>query len=397
MEMNVGYRSVKNLNPHPKNPNKHSKEQVQRLADLIKYQGWRYPIIVSNQSGFIVSGHGRLAAAKLLKQEAVPVMFQDFENDDQEMAFLVSDNAIASWAELDLAAINAFVPELGPEFNIEMLGLKDFMVEPAEKVAPQCGEDEVPEVKESFVKPGDIWQLGRHRLMCGDSTSIDAVEKLMDGEKADMVFTDPPYGISVVKPDGNIGGNSVGKVGYGEKGQYDKKAKCGSYRPIIGDDEPFDPSFLLTLAPQTIIWGANNFASKLPDNSHWIVWNKEMPEGTDFSGAELAWTSIDKKAVKTYKFTWAGMTRQGNRKDEMAERVHPTQKPVGLFETILNDYNPASVIDLYGGSGSTLIACEKTTRRCFMMELDPHYCAVIVERWQKYTGKRAERILDGTS
>jgi DNA modification methylase len=111
-----------------------------------------------------------------------------------------------------------------------------------------------------------------------------------------------------------------------------------------------------------------------------------MPEGTDFSGAELAWTSIDKKAVKTYKFAWAGMTRAGNRKDELTKRVHPTQKPVGLFEKILVDYPCETILDLYGGSGSTLIACEKTNRKCFMMELDPHYIDVIVNRYVKYSG-----------
>lgn len=140
-----------------------------------------------------------------------------------------------------------------------------------------------------------------------------------------------------------------------------------------------------------IIWGGNNFASGLPDNSHWIVWYKNMPDN-DFSGAELAWTSIDKKTVKVYTHTWAGMTRAGNRKDELSKRVHPTQKPVGLFADILNDYGPASVLDLFGGSGSTLIACEKTNRKCFMMELDPHYCDVILTRWEKYTGKQAELI-----
>lgn len=384
--------SIQELKLHPKNRNKHPDDQISRLAAILKYQGWRYPVKVSNLSRLVISGHGRILAAKINGWTEVPVSFQDYDSEEQEYADLQADNAIASWAELDLSGINSDIEHLGPDFDIDLLGIKNFVIEPVDKLAPGCDEDEVPEKVEPRTKLGDIYQLGPHRLMCGDSTSIDAVEKLMDGEKADMVFTDPPYGMGVVKADGNIDGNRVGKNGYGEKGQYGKEAKCGVYRPIIGDDKPFDPTFLLSIAPIQIIWGANHFSEKLPTSPHWLVWNKEMPEGTDFSGAELAWTNIDKKAVKVYKFVWAGMTRQGNRKEELAQRVHPTQKPVGLFVNILNDYESASVIDLFGGSGSTLIACEKTNRKCFMMELDPHYCDIIIARWEKYTSKKAELI-----
>lgn len=383
---------IKDLKLHPKHRNKHPQDQVERLAKILKYQGWRYPVKISKRSGTVTSGAGRILAAKFNKWDEVPVSYQDYDDETQEYADVQSDNAIASWSELDFSAINLDVGELGPDFDIDLLGIKNFTVDVADKDLGD--EDEVPEHVEPTTKLGDVYQLGSHRLMCGDSTSIDAVDKLMNGEKADMVFTDPPYGMSVVKADGNIDGNRVGKNGYGEKGQYGKEAKCGVYKPIIGDDKPFDPNPIFGLAPLQIIWGANHFSEKLPTSPHWIVWNKEMPEGTDFSGAELAWTNIDKKAVKVYKFSWAGMTREGNRKDELTKRVHPTQKPVGLFEKILNDYDPKSVIDVYGGSGSTLIACEKTDRKCFMMELDPHYCDVIVARWEKYTGKKAE-LLNG--
>ncbi len=394
--MQIEWVPTNSLVPNAKNRNFHPKEQIERLAKIIKANGWRHPIIVSKLSGQVVVGHGRLEAAKLLSEPKVPVHFQDFANEMEEFQFGVADNAIASWAELDLSGINADLPQFGPELDINLLGIKDFEIEPADKYGDKDA-DEVPAVKDTNIKVGDLFALGSHRLLCGDSTQRDSVERLMNGEKADMVFTDPPYGINAVKPDGNIGGNRVGKNGYGDKGQYDKKAKCGVYRPIIGDDKPFNPKPLLEHAPLQIIWGANHFSHELPTSPHWIVWNKEMPSGTDFSGAELAWTNIDKRAVKVYKFTWAGMTRQGDRKDELTKRVHPTQKPVGLFEMILNDYAPDSVIDLYLGSGSTLIACEKTNRKCYGMEIDPQYVQVVIDRWEKFTGQKATKISTGAA
>lgn len=295
-------------------------------------------------------------------------------------------------------------------------GLKEFMVEAdlkfddvkdfrfpevdLESFAPEDetnnseGEDDIPEVSEKcHVKLGDLFLLGDHRLYCGDSTNKECVDLLMDGENVDLLLTDPPYGIDVVKSDGNVGGNRKnGKVGFANAGKYGAKASCRTYKSIIGDDKPFDPTFLTDLGDNQIIFGANNFASNLPDNSHWIVWDKKMPEKNDFSDAELAWTSFNKKIVKTFVFGWAGMIREGPRKDELENRVHPTQKPVGLFENILNYYDTYSILDLFGGSGSTLIACEKTNRKCMMMELDPHYIEIIIERFIKYSNKDVYRV-----
>lgn len=188
--------STSELAPHPKNRNKHPDEQIERLAKVLKYQGWRYPVKVSKLSGFITSGHGRLLAARLNGWKEVPVNFQDYEDEAQEYADVQADNAIASWAELDLAGINSDIGDLGPDFDIDLLGIEDFTLEIAEKLEPQCDEDDIPEQVEAKTKRGDIYKLGRHRLMCGDSTSIDDVERLMAGDKADMVFTDPPYGVA---------------------------------------------------------------------------------------------------------------------------------------------------------------------------------------------------------
>jgi DNA modification methylase len=224
--------------------------------------------------------------------------------------------------------------------------------------------------------------------MCGDSTSIDAVERLMDGRKADMVFTDPPYGISVVggakARNGSIGGAKARNGSIGGAG----KVKAGEYRAVIGDDEDYNPSHIFACFPNAkyILWGANYYSDKLPIGGRWFVWDKNRGEGTTFSDCELAWSNIKGIVVKKYKVTWDGMNREG----ESGKRVHPTQKPVLLSEKILTDFHhEKQIVDLFGGSGSTLIACEKTASNCFMMELDPKYCDVIVKRWQAFTGQTA--------
>lgn len=371
---------VQDLKPNPKNRNKHSDDQISRLCDILKYQGFRSPIIVSNRTGLLVAGHGRLMAAKKLGMSEVPVIYQDFDSEEQEYAAQVSDNAIASWAELDLAGINSDIPDLGPDFDINMLGIEDFSLPNEEKV-PQCDEDEVPEKVEPKTKIGDIYKLGNHRLMCGDSTSIDAVEKLMNGEKADMVFTDPPYGIKIVKS-GMVGPN------FGV-------ARNGSYSEIIGDDttdtaREFFQTCQASGMNKFILWGGNYFTDFLSPSKSWVIWNKR--DKTDiqniFADAEMAWSNLG-HPVRIHGQLWDGMIRAG----EKDKRVHPTQKPIALAEFCFDLLSGSkSIFDGFGGSGSTLIACEKTNRRCFMMELDPHYCDVIVARWEKYTGKKAELI-----
>mgnify|MGYP006436423453 CR=1 FL=1 len=195
MEVNCTYDEL--VQPHklvanPKNPNTHSKEQIERLTKIIDFQGQRSPIIVSNQSGFIVVGHGRLEAMKQLEAESVAVNYQDFENEAQEYAHMTADNAIAEWAELNIEEINSEIENFDG-LDYDMLGLKDFEVDVDDKPEPGCDEDEVPEVEHPITRKGDIWLLGDHRVMCGDSTLIGDVEKLMNGNKADMIFTDPPY------------------------------------------------------------------------------------------------------------------------------------------------------------------------------------------------------------
>lgn len=351
---------------HSKNRNKHSQEQIERLAKILKYQGVRYPAKISKLSDYISSGHGRVLAAEFNGWTTFPVNYQEYDNEDQEYADLQADNAIASWAELDLSVINSDVGDLGPDFDIDLLGIKDFVIEPADKLDPQCDEDEVPEHLEPRTRLGDIYTLGSHRLMCGDSTVLDDVDRLMNGEKADMVFTDPPYGLADKWSEGTWAANPM----YSDAKKWDQ--------PL----EQTDIDWFITLAPLVVIWGGNYY--KMPASRCWLSWNKtqQMETMADF---ELAWTNFDKVAK-----CWNGA------RNADGKRQHPTQKPVGLMEWALFVHSdPKVVLDLFGGSGSTLIACEKTNRRCFMMELDPHYCDVIVARWEKYTGKKAELCVEG--
>lgn len=388
---------VETLKPHPKNRNVHPPEQIERLAKILAYQGVRAPIVVSNLSKCMVKGHGTLMAIKKNGWTQAPVVYQDFEDEAQEYAFVQSDNAVASWAELDLSGINSDLGELGPEFDVDLLGIKDFEIEVADKF--QGDPDEIPEVpEEPKTKLGDIYQLGAHRLMCGDSTSIDAVERLMNGELANMVWTDPPYGMNLDTQYSKAGWKAQG-------GKPDSRGR--DYSKIIGDDQDFDPCIVLgyfDYCKEIFLWGADHYYWALPKGGAWIIWDKrrsdnfEVKETVDNifgSHFEACWTK-QKHRREIYRIYRVFGASEGvgeeRHKGGTAIHYHPTQKPTALFERVCKDIQAHLVVDLFGGSGSTLIACEKTNRKCFMMELHPKYCDVIVARWEKYTGKNAELL-----
>ena len=376
----------KNLKNHPKNRNKHGQDQIDRLAELYKYHGVRHPIIVSNLSKAIVAGHGRKLAAIRAGVKEMPVVYQTFKDNEAEYAFLTADNAIASWSELDFSGINMDVADLGPDFDINMLGIRDFKIDANDTEEARGDEDEVPGLaRVANAKLGQIYQLGQHRLMCGDSTDQLSVEKLLEGKKIDMVFTDPPYGIN-------------------EKGDRSKRnGKNSLSKGVIYADFKDDSTQYaikaFNLCQQfdigTQVWfGANYYCHSLPETNNWLVWDKRIEEKQrDFnSDCELAWVANGKNSTRIFRHLWKGLIKGS---EHGQARVHPTQKPTALAEWCFNEYgDPQTVLDLFGGSGSTLIACEKTKRKCFMMELDPHYVDVIIARWEKFTGKKAE-LLNG--
>jgi len=403
--------AISELKPHPKNRNTHPKEQIERLAQILKYQGWRYPVKVSTRSGFITAGHGRIEAAKLNGWKEVPVSYQDYESEEQEIADLVADNAIASWSDLDLSGINADIVELGPDFDIDLLGIKDFVLEPADKLDPGCDEDEVPEHVEPKAKRGDIYQLGRHRLMCGDSTSIDDVERLMAGQRADMVFTDPPYGVAVENTQGAILGDedlTVFKDVLPLLKAYSKESAHFYVWCAAGERLPESIySFAGVIPFQNLLpvrcthenkrgrKGAFklNYEVCLFGNNNERTFNssKKFP---------VSETTLDDRYkgdgfLKVFPALWDGERAT----EHNMNIVHPTQKKVEMIEFYveISSNEEEGILDLFGGSGSTLIACEKTNRTCFMMEISEHYCSIIIERWCKYTGKEAYLLNeDGT-
>lgn len=378
--------------PNPKNNNKHPEEQIERLAKLIKHNGFRVPVIVSNRSGFLICGHGRVAAAKKIGLEKVPVSYQDFKDEAEEYQFLTADNAIAAWAEIDKAQLLEDLKEFELD-DIELLGLEDFEIPDIEELEPQTDEDEVPEVEHPITRRGDIWLLGNHRLMCGDSTMIDDVEKLMDGEKADMVFTDPPYGVDY-------------------QGGHNKKKRSGIKNDaLVGDD-------LTGLFEDAL----SNAEAITKDKAAFYIWystNKSVETYKSFSGlslkirAVIVWHKIKSgcgafmaQYMPTYEPCIYAVKENGTAKwngdsDEKAvwelpkdsrNDYHPTQKPVGLSERAIQNSSDAGdiIFDCFLGSGATLIGAESVSRKCYGLELDEKYCDVIINRWQNYTGKKAK-------
>jgi DNA modification methylase len=375
--------SIDKLVPYARNARTHSDEQVGQIAASIKEWGWTTPVLVDEQ-GSIIAGHGRTLAAQRLQMTEVPVMVAKGWSDAKKRAYVLADNKLAMNAGWDNEMLALELGEIGDlGFDLDLTGFTadEIAALMPEQIEPgQTDEDAVPEVPMNPVTVlGDVWILGKHRLMCGDSTSIDAIEKLTEKQSIDMVFTDPPYGVAVVK-DGMVGAN------FGV-------AKKGNYKPIIGDEttdtaiEAYNACVSIG-AKKIVLWGGNYFSNKLPPSSCWLVWDKRGDSGivNTFADCELAWTNMTSPA-RVHKQLWNGMIREG----EKDKRVHPTQKPVALCEWGITSYTDkdASILDLFLGSGSTLMACEKTNRKCFGMEMSPDYCDVIVKRWQDFTGKIA--------
>lgn len=384
---------ISDLKPHPRNRNIHPPEQIDRLAEILHYQGWRYPVKVSKRSGLVTSGHGRIDAAKKNGWTEVPVNFQDYESEEQEYADVQADNAIASWAELDIKGIEGDIKAL-PNLQIAMLGIQGLKVIDEEGQGDPDAVPEVPAVAKT--KRGELWILGNHRLLIDDCTVKENVERLMAGEKADMVFTDPPYNLasdSVMLVKTELRGNSYGKLAESE---WDKHFKPESLFPSLAMVGSEACSFYICtsdhLFGQFFAWLKAN-----TDYAHYCVWVKTNPMP---SLAQTHWTwgteLIAYGARKGHPFNFPP---QGNALSWWqiskipAAQNHPTEKPVAVpLHAIIHSSDRGMLIaDLFLGSGSTLIACEKTNRRCFGMEIEPLYGDVIIERWEKFSGKKAVR------
>ena len=367
-------RKITEIKPYEKNPRKND-EAVKYVAESIKQFGFKVPIVIDSQN-IIVAGHTRWKAAKKLGLSEVPCIVADDLNDEQIKAFRLADNKVSEKAEWDFELLSDELEDLF-DFDMSVFGFDD--VQEEEEPQEVTEDDFEPDTAvEPRAKLGDIYQLGNHRLMCGDSTCVDDIDKLMDGGKTDLVFTDPPYGISVVGDNGKVGSDNL--------------ARNGVYMPVKGDEttettEKFFKACQELGFTKFVIWGGNYFVKFLPYSDGWIIWDKRGDMASNnFADGEMAWCSFH-TPVRIYKQIWNGMIREG----EHEKRVHPTQKPVRLLADIITDFSSSndSVLDCFGGSGSTLIACEQVGRKCYMMEFEPHYVDVIIDRWEQFTGEKA--------
>lgn len=372
---------IEKVTPYHANIKKHPESQITQLASMIAEYGWDQPIVV-DEHGIIIKGHGRLEAAKRLGMTEVPIIVRSDLTPAQIKAARIADNKVAE-SEWDLDNLKLEMAELeAMDFDLELTGFDEdeqekLLAEPLGDGGGLTDPDAIPENVETRCKPGDLWELGRHRLLCGDSTNIQHVERLMGGEKVTFVYMDPPYGMRL-NTNYAITPRVVGKT----------------YAPVIGDDEDFDPRFWFEFfadAREHFWWGADYYCQHLPKGGSWVVWDKKKDDLDESigTGFELCWSKLPHKRMLA-RFLWSGFTA----KERNEERVHPTQKPIALHEWFFERWGKPDdlVADLFLGSGSTLIACEKTNRRCFGMELDPKYCDVILKRWEEFTGKRATRI-----
>lgn len=332
----------------------------------------------------VIGGNRRLEAQRALKRKEVPIIALPEDTPVEKlrrMALLDNESTgQTDWAKL---AKDWSKDEIRA-WNIETP--KGWFNEAPGKKADEDNYTE-PEKLKSRVKLGEIWQLGEHRLMCGDSTNKDDVARLMNKEKAHMVFTDPPYGMKLNTDYSNMKGN-------GRKGKM--------YDRVVGDNEDFSPDLINTIfenfgyCNEIFLWGVDYYFDLIENfkDGNLIVWDKTLKENGDAgynSEFELLWTK-NKHKKEVIHFNWFrffGLTSQ-----DVKTRIHPTQKPLEVISPFLEKYSKGKniIVDIYGGSGSTLIACERLNRKCYMMELTEHYCDVIINRWETLTGRKAVKI-----
>ena len=368
------------------NPRELTKDQHQDLKDSIKRFGFVDPLIVNTnkeRKNILVGGHQRLKVAKELGYENVPCVEVDLTPDKEKELNVRLNKNTGQW-DWDALANHFDVGELIDwGFSEDELQFKE-----PEQVNGLIEDDEVPEVEESITQPGDLWLLGEHRLLCGDATKKEDVERLMDGQKADMVFTDPPYGVDYdggMKKQKKLKNDNVGTEIY------------HLFMPYAVESLKDDGAFYVWYADATATATATATADSGLVISAQIIWAKnhaQFMSNAKYKGKHEPCFYAHKKG-KTAK--WYGENNEVTlwEYDRASKNeYHPTQKPIALSERANKNSSPKNgiVLDTFLGSGSTLIACEKTNRKCYGMEIDTHYCDVIVKRWEEYTGNKAERI-----
>ena len=401
MKLEIVYLSPHELKPYEKNTRKHAPEDIEQIKASIEADGFNDPIGIWGEENLIVEGHGRQIAAIEMGLDKVPCIRLDHMTDTQRRDYAIRHNRTAELSGWDFGKLEEEIAALEIE-GVDLSGLK-FDFENVEigggNTEANIVEDEPPEPPETpIVKRGDVWQLGRHRLMCGDSTIIDDVKLLMGGCKAKMVFTDPPWNVNYGAEENHpswkprqILNDFMGTDDF-------KNFMDSAFRCMNEASEPGCMTYVVMSAQE---WG-NMMLTLALNDYHWsstIIWNKDQ-------------LVLSRKDYHTkYEPIWYGWKSGEARLHPLEDRKqcdvwdfdrpkvsveHPTMKPVALVaRAIQNSSNRGDpVLDLFGGSGTTLIACEETERNCFMMELDPHYVDVIIKRWENLTGEKAVLLND---
>jgi DNA modification methylase len=374
------------IKSNPNNPRIIKDDKFVKLVNSIK----EFPAMMAlrpmvvNADNIVLGGNMRLKALKEAGYIEVPdewVKSAESLTEDEQRRFIIADNV--GFGEHDWAMLQT-------EWDVEELAEWGLDIPDSKLVSGEAEEDdyEIPDVIGTDIVLGDLYEIGEHRLLCGDSTDSDAVAKLMNGEKADMVFTDPPYGMFLDTDYSKIKGteNSIGFKGNKTGNKYDK---------IIGDNEDFTPELINTIFasfPKTkeiFIWGADYFVDLLPNygkDGSWLVWNKRSSEaqqrgiGNCF---ELCW-SLNKHKRFVLDFEWFGFLSKDD-PNEARNRQHPSMKPSKLISRMINEFckDATIIVDIFLGSGTTMLASHQLKRKCYGMELDPKYCQVIIDRMRK--------------
>jgi DNA modification methylase len=400
--MNIIYKKTSELIPYINNPRKND-NAVDKVASSIKNFGFKVPIILDSKNE-IITGHTRLKAAIKLNMDTVPCLIADDLTDAQIKAFRIADNKVAEFSEWDMDLLNVEFEELKEfDFDMEQFGFEDTK-ENIEVVEDDFDVDgELQNIVEPITKRGDIWRLGRHRLLCGDSTVVTDVERLMDGNKADMLLTDPPYGVSYSGKNEFL--NSIDKGNRNQKPiendnkkpeeMYDFWKSCFLNAYIVTKEKmsyyisaPQGGDLLLLLQSCR----DSGFALK-----HQIIWNKNnhVLGRCDYNYKHepiiFGW-----KITGTHEFFGKGKCKTSvwDFNKPHKNDLHPTMKPIELWsEAILNSSNDNYIIlDLFAGSGTIFVSCEQTNRIAYGMEYDEKYCDIIIKRWETLTGNKAELI-----
>lgn len=389
--------AIDELKPYGKNAKVHPPEQVENLAQSIKDFGWQQPIVI-DKNGVIIIGHGRYAAAQRLGLDTVPCIRAEELTEDDVKRLRLLDNKLNE-SDWDFGLLADELREL----NFDDYDL-DWELPDSEDQTPEIADDEIPETVEPQAISGGVWRLGQHRLICADCTDSELMAELMAGEKADMVFTDPPYGVAI--GDKNKALNEIQRSGRcTENIENDAISESELYEMLVKAFKNVkanakDDCVYYVTSPQGGSLGLMMMMMMKEaglEVRHVLMWKKNSPTFSigrldyDYQHEPMFYTWTEKHHnYRKGKFRTTVWDVDKPRKCDL----HPTMKPIELIANAVLDGTKEgdAVLDVFGGSGSTLIACEQLNRRCFMSEIDPHYCDVIIQRWENLTGQKAERI-----